>query len=132
MKLGDFSARLLIATLTLGIGLGFLLFTHFGQPAPQWIQQLEPRCVRAIFSTDTRVSDYDPSSQVLTVSTLASRPKNSLPFQTITITDDPDQIFESCPPTPLDYAVILQKLHQRGYRRVVVTTRMTWYKAARK
>lgn len=130
MKLGDFSARLLIATLTLGIGLSFLLFTHFGSPAPQWIKQLAPRCVRAIFSYETRISDYNPSTQVLTVSTLASRPKNSLPFQQIAITDDPDRIFESSPPTPLDYAVILQKLHHHGYRHLIVTTRMTWDKTA--
>ena len=46
--------------------------------------------------------------------------------QSIQITDDPDRSLKHSPPSALDYAVILDSLHNRGYKEVILTTRMTW------
>jgi len=127
MKLCDFSARFLIAILTLGIGMGNLLLSHFGiAPLPQWINQIDSTCVTSIFSSKSRVHDYAPDSRTITVRTLGDHPEKCASFQMIAITDDPHHIFEATPPTPLDYAVILQHLLDQGCQSVVLTTRMTW------
>lgn len=128
MKICNDSARFLIAILTLAIGVTSLLFSNFAPRSwiPPWIDDLDPSCVLAIFSSDTRVCDYATDTKTITVRTLGSHPEKSLDFQRIQITDDPDHIFEATPPTPLDYAIILQRLYDQGYRRVVIATRMTW------
>ena len=53
---------------------------------------------------------------------------NAVPaeIQYISITDDEGKIFEQSPPSPLDYAIILESLHKRGITKLINTTRMTW------
>ena len=126
MKLSNFSARFMVAALTLGMGVAVLLFANYGASQPHWMNQFDAACVRAVFTSKTCVTDYDTTTKTLTVHTLDSHPEKSRTFQKITITDDPDHIFEATPPTPLDYAIILQKLHQKGHSNIVITTRMTW------
>jgi len=127
MKICDFSARFLIAVLTLGIGMGNLLLSHFGfSPLPRWIGQFDSSCATAFFPSKSRVFDYAADTQEISVRALGNHPEQSLPFQVIDITDDPHRIFETSPPSPLDYAVILQHLLDQGCRSVVITTRMAW------
>lgn len=126
MKLTNFSARSLIASLSLGIGLAVLLFSNYSPLSPQWLQPLDATCVQRIFSSASSVTSYDAVTKTISVQTLAADPKNCRELQDITITDDPSRIFETSPPSPLDYAIILQKLYEQGYRSVILTTRMTW------
>ena len=42
------------------------------------------------------------------------------------MSDDPDQVFENSPPSPLDYAVLLHHLQEAGAKNIVLTTRMSW------
>jgi len=128
MKLSNALSRFLITLLSLGIGVAVVLFSNFAPPAmvPQWMGQIDGASARAIFSSDTQICNYHPDTQTIAVQTLGIHPENSLKFQGIAITDDLDHIFEATPPTPLDYAIILQQLYDKGYRSVVITTRMTW------
>jgi hypothetical protein len=129
MKLSNFTARFLTAILSLGIGLATSLFTHYGfAPVPAWANHINATCVQAIYASSSQLSDYSPDTKTITIRPLRSHPEKSQHFQEITITDDLNRIFEATPPTPLDYAVILQKLYDQGYRSVVLTTRMTWDK----
>jgi len=133
MKLSNASSRFLITLLSLGIGVAVVLFSNFAPPVmvPQWIGQIDNSCVRAIFSSNTQTSEYHSDTQTIEVRTLGIHPDNSREFQGVVITDDPDHIFEATPPTPLDYAIILQQLYDKGYRSVVITTRMTWDKKSK-
>jgi len=126
MKITNFSARLLIASLSLGIGLAVLLFSHYSPLSPQWLKPLDAACAQLIFSSATSVTAYDADTKTISVQTLATHPENCRELQDITITDDPNRIFETSPPSPLDYAIILQKLYEQGHRSVILTTRMTW------
>ncbi len=59
------------------------------------------------------------------------RPGEELPpiapfYRIIAITDDPHRIFETSPPSPLDYAVILDALHEQGEKSVIFATQLSW------
>lgn len=125
MNINDLKPRLLIAALAAGVGLGVALF---GEKAT-WVAELDSACVHAasIHETDQpRVHDIDLDSQVITIRTLASGSAKERGFQLIQVTDDPDRIFEHSPPSALDYAVMLESLHNRGFKDVILTTRMSW------
>jgi len=47
----------------------------------------------------------------------------------ITITDDPEQIFQSSPPSPIDYAVILKNISRLGSKSVSISTPLAWQEA---
>ena len=126
MKLSPPSARFLVTAITLGMGLALLLFSNYSKFAPAWLKLIDAVSLQSFFPPNYCVTDYDQASKTINVRTLGSHPENSRTFQDIAITDDPDHIFESAPPSPLDYAVILQKIYEQGYRSVIVTTRMTW------
>lgn len=126
MTLSTFTSRFTIAMVTAGLGLSVLMFSLFSPHAPAWIENFDSSCVRSIFSSETRVTRYDPESKQITVRSLGHHPDKGRKFQPVSITDDPDRIFETSPPSPLDYAVILQKLYDRGFRNVVISTRMSW------
>ncbi|MFN7343064.1 MAG: hypothetical protein ACK5TA_06995, partial [bacterium] len=44
----------------------------------------------------------------------------------ITITDDPNQIFQSSPPSPVDYAIILKNLTRLHQDSIAIGTPLTW------
>ncbi len=44
----------------------------------------------------------------------------------ITISDDPDQIFQSSPPSPVDFAVILKNLRRLGTDSVTIAMPLSW------
>lgn len=125
MNINDLKPRLLIAALAAGVGLGVALF---GEKLT-WVAELDSACVHAASIDETdqpRVHDIDLDSQVITIRTLASGSGKGRGFQLIQVTDDPDRIFEHSPPSALDYAVMLESLHNRGFKDVILTTRMTW------
>jgi hypothetical protein len=122
LKFTHLKSRLLVPTLALGVGLAVLFL---GQLTP-WISAFDTACARAGSSSDKLIYDSDTTSGIISAHTLAIQPEKSRGFQLVTVTDDPDHIFEHNPPSPLDYAVILQSLHNRGYNSVILTTRMTW------
>lgn len=126
MTLSTFTSRFTIAMVSLGMGLAVLIFTQFSPYVPAWVEGFESGCIQTIFSSETRVTRYDSTSDTVVVHTLGIHPEKGKPFQPVAITDDPNKIFESTPPTPLDYAVILQRIHDRGFRSIVICTRMTW------
>lgn len=103
------------------VGIAVLLCGQF----TSWIPALDYACVQAAAS-NKEVQDFDPSSGTISSHTLAQQPQKSRGFQRISVTDDPDRTFETSPPSPLDYAVLLQSLRNRGYNHVLLTTRMTW------
>lgn len=125
MTIYDLKPRLKIAALAAGVGLAVVLL---GNKA-SWIRHLDATFVMAATSYqagEQLVAETDAHSNVITMMTLASKPGKGRLCQSIQITDDPDRIFEHSPPSALDYAVILESLHKRGYDDVVLTTRMTW------
>ncbi len=44
----------------------------------------------------------------------------------ITITDDPNQIFQSSPPSPVDFAIILKNLTELNQDSIAISTPLTW------
>lgn len=44
----------------------------------------------------------------------------------ISINDDPDQVFQSSPPSPVDYAIILRNLKRIGIDRVAISFPLLW------
>jgi hypothetical protein len=46
----------------------------------------------------------------------------------ISITDDPDRVFQSSPPSPVDYAVILKNLRRLGRDSVAIGIPLSWAK----
>lgn len=52
-------------------------------------------------------------------------PLDHLPTE-ILITDDPDQIFQSSPPSPIDFAVILKNLQRMGRESIAIGTPLFW------
>lgn len=126
MKLPTQSARFLIACLTLGIAIGLFSFSRFSHFLPHEIKQWDADCVRSIFASETRVTSHNPDNGEITVSALAHHAEHGRGFQLVTITDDPNKIFESSPPSALDYAVILKHLHDHGAQHIAMGTRMSW------
>lgn len=72
------------------------------------------------------VHQVDPDANTITIGSLNKKQGQKSDVQTVQITDDPEQIFEQCPPSALDYAIILTAMHNRGYRDVILTTSMNW------
>ncbi len=122
MKSTHLKSRLPVATLVLSVGVAVL----FLGKVTTWLPAFDRACVRAASPSDQLVYDHDAASDTISAHTLAIQPDKARDFQLVAVTDDPDHIFEHTPPSPLDYAVILESLHNRGFRSVVLTTRMTW------
>jgi hypothetical protein len=122
LKTSKLKSRLLIATLAIGVGLAVLLLGH----RIPWIQQFNSGCVKASSSSPNLIFDEDVASNTISARTLSVQADRGRDFQIIHITDDPDHIFEHTPPSPLDYAVLIESLRNRGYNQVVLATRMTW------
>lgn len=114
--------RLLTAILATGVGLATLFFGD----NTNWLPAIDTAIVHATASSHDIVLDGDATTDTISIRKLAPA-TGALPhFQPIHITDDPDRIFEQSPPSPLDYAVILESLHRRGHRNLILATRMTW------
>lgn len=126
MTVNDLKAKLRIATLAVGVGLAVLLV---GKKV-EWIRDFDYACVMAATSYHAKqqhlLRDIDSEAGALTIRSVTKEPAVGRSLQTIQITDDPDRVFEHCPPSALDYAVILQCLYDRGFRQVVISTRMSW------
>jgi hypothetical protein len=74
------------------------------------------------------VGGHGSQAEPWSLRTLASRPRvdeSQAPF-VVGIVDDPNQEFQSSPPSPLDMAVILGSLHRLGVDRVAISTIMAW------
>lgn len=50
----------------------------------------------------------------------------SVPLPDITITDDPDRVFQTSPPSPVDFAIILKNLRRLGRDSVAIGMPMVW------
>ncbi|MCP5537785.1 MAG: hypothetical protein H7A51_16315 [Akkermansiaceae bacterium] len=122
MNKSQLKSSLLTATVATGAGVAVLLF---GKWIP-WIAPFDSACIQSSADTENQIYDTDPGSNTILVRTLLPQPDKGRDIQIIQVTDDPGQIFEQCPPSPLDYAIILESLKNRGYRHVVLATRMTW------
>lgn len=91
-----------------------------------WIPELDVACVKTFTNAQDLIYDFNSETNTISQHTLMKQPDRSRNFQMILVTDDPDRIFEHTPPTPLDYAIVLQSLRNMGYKRVILSTRMTW------
>lgn len=106
----------------MGVGLAVILL---GNRTP-WIPQFDTACVKASSNSPNLIFDEDAESNTISARALSVQEERSRDFQIIQITDDPDHIFEHTPPSPLDYAVLMESLRNRGFNRVILATRMTW------
>ncbi|MFK7911625.1 MAG: hypothetical protein AB8F34_13640 [Akkermansiaceae bacterium] len=122
MKSNKRNHRITVAILALGVGAGVLFFGHH----LPWVQGLDHAAVKSAEDSINVIHEYDQESDRITISTLIENPKDDISHQLIAITDDSERIFETIPPSALDYAVILESLHNRGYRHVNITTRLNW------
>lgn len=113
---------LLLFLLTMGAGLAVLKYGH----RVSFFHDFDMACVRAASPSTGRLYDLDKDSNTLTSRLLTLQPDRSQKFKMIAITDDPGQVYESTPPTPLDYAVILHTLHEKGVENIVLSTQMSW------
>ncbi|MBK1829844.1 hypothetical protein JIN77_03850 [Verrucomicrobiaceae bacterium R5-34] len=102
-----------------------LLVLFFGNKT-HFLPEFDITCVRAAAQSSGRLYDLDRNTQVITSRLLSKQPDRGRAFQLIEITDDPDRVYESTPPSPLDYAVMLHALNDRGVENLVFTTRLSW------
>ena len=116
------TAMLLLFFLTLSAGIVVLLYGH----QTQFSRDLDIAFVKASSTSKNKLCDLEPQSKVITIRSLTEQPDRGLHFKLLEITDDPDQVYESSPPSSLDYAVMLHHLHEAGIKNVVLTTRMSW------
>lgn len=108
--------------LTMMAGLAVIFYGH----RVRLIHDVDIACIKAAAPSEGRLYLLDEKSQVITSHLLTQQPDKSRKFKLITITDDPDQIYERTPPSPLDYAVILHRLHHQGAENIVINTQLTW------
>lgn len=121
-KRSRLTAYIPLFLLTMLAGLAVLFFGH----RISTIHDFDIACVRAASPSEGRLYDLDTESKIITSRLLSLQPDRASKFKMISITDDPDQVYESTPPSPLDYAVILHTLHERGVENIVLTTQMSW------
>jgi len=94
---------------------------------------------RAVFETTVKshanppffVSGNGSREQPWSLRTLSSGRSSALGevAPVISIGDDPDSVFQSSPPSAVDYAVILRNLKRLGARRVAISAVMAWDEA---
>lgn len=109
-----------LTTTALALVVG-LLVLFFGHIVPG-IQQFDRACIHF----RTNVTELFYGQGLAKNQPPVEAKKNEERYRVIAITDDPDQIFEKSPPSPLDYAVILDTLLKQGDESVVLATRMVW------
>ena len=118
-------SRLRIAALALGVGCLVLYLSR----TTTGLKQFDASLVMVALSYqlgEQFVHQVDPDASTITIGSLNKNQGQKSHVQTVQITDDPEQIFEQCPPSALDYAIILTAMHNRGYRDVILTTSMNW------
>lgn len=116
------AALLPLFLVTLAAGLAVLVWGH----RSSFLQDFDVSCVRAATPSKDRIYDLEPEDRTITSRRLTVRTDRARKFHTLEITDDPGQIYEATPPSPLDYAVMLHRLRSRGVENIVLTTRMSW------
>ncbi|MDG0993442.1 MAG: hypothetical protein P8O22_01775 [Akkermansiaceae bacterium] len=122
MKSNNRRSQLLITTLALCVGLGML----FGGHKIEWVKLFDVAIVRGVDITPNTLHEYDPATQNISAQSLVTNYESAKIFQKVIINDDSERIFENNPPSALDYAVLLESLHNRGYRHANITTRLHW------
>ena len=109
----------------MGVGCGALYLSK----TTTWLKKLDASFVMIALSYQSGeqfVHQLDAQSDVITINSVSKAQGQTNQVQSIQITDDPDKIFESSPPSALDYAIILTSLHKRGYKEVILTTSLNW------
>ncbi|BDS08215.1 hypothetical protein NT6N_32550 [Oceaniferula spumae] len=102
-----------------------LLVLFFG-PLTTFLPDFDITCVRAASPSEGRIYDLDQNARTITSRLLTAQPDRGKSFRMVEVTDDPDQVYESTPPSPLDYAVMLHSLRLKGANNIILTTRMSW------
>jgi len=69
--------------------------------------------------------DYGAPRAVRGMPTMVSEEQVVVP-QFLAFGDDPEEIFQSSPPSPTDLAVVLAELYDIGHRKLAVATPMAW------
>ena len=121
-KLTGTKALLLLFLLTISVGITVLIYGH----QTRFCHDLDLKSVTLGSFTDNSLCDLDPASKTITIRSLTTQPDRGLNFKLIAVSNDPDQVFENSPPSPLDYAVLLHHLQEAGAKNIVLTTRMSW------
>ena len=122
MKSTKRTRRLIIAALAMSVGIGVLFGGHY----LEWIQRFDLAAVGSANKSNKILHEYDQKTGKIISHTITTKPTEGTQFQYVIITDDPKRVFENSPPSALDYAVILESLHNRGYQHVNITTRLNW------
>lgn len=117
--------RVLIAAVLAVFGL-----LHF---APQW--SWLPKLERGLFATVVGGYTNPPlfidgngsSTEPWSMRTLGAKPKPDFELPAVvSLNDDVRQVFQSQPPSPLDFAVLFKNLQRAGVKRIAVADAMTW------
>lgn len=91
-----------------------------------WITEVDHACARAALRSQhgesALIENVDSSMMVRELVKQQQSPEIRL----ITVTDDEEHIFESSPPSPLDYAVMMDHILKRGSKSISLTTQMAW------
>lgn len=122
MKSSKRSHRTAVATLALGVGAGVLFYGH----RQARVERFDLAAVATASHAANTIHEHDRTTGNITAATLVPDTGGGAAFQPVVVTDDPERIFESTPPSALDYAVLLESLHNLGYRNVNITTRLNW------
>jgi hypothetical protein len=67
---------------------------------------------------------HENAHNLRTLKRQATQPADPLPD--ITITDDPDRVFQTSPPSPVDYAIILKNLRRMGRESIAIGMPLAW------
>ena len=102
-----------------------LLVLFYGDRIPE-VREFDAAAIHLYSFADEMAHDDRLEEGIVGFRPLIDQEDVDRKFQLVAITDDPDRIFEKSPPSPLDYAVILDALHERGEKPVVLATRIAW------
>lgn len=114
--------RFTITALALVVGLLSLFYGHL---VPE-IRHFDSSCIHLYSAADEMLYEDDFANERVSFRPLLNSTQTDDRYQVIAITDDPNHIFETSPPSPLDYAVILDSLYERGHRSIIFATQIAW------
>ncbi|MGJ8678341.1 MAG: hypothetical protein ACSHX0_12555 [Akkermansiaceae bacterium] len=115
-------SRISISITAVALGLLVFFLAHL---VPQF-EAFDLACIRLFSAGDDMVYRQERPTGLISINSLEQASQTEHSFYVVGLTDDPDRIFESSPPSPLDYAVILDSLIKRHQKRVIMTTQLVW------
>ena len=110
----------------MGCLVGLILLFITNQPTGALFQRADQTLLKALaaFGGENTELTGISSDNALRLSRLQPSPPSN--FELVLITDDPAEIFEERPPSPIDLALLLSTLRKKGAQKIAIDYPLTW------